>query len=118
MDSIESNLEEPNAEDPEETLVSKDERPALTIVIQSWATPIAALVMLIFGLVGGFFLRPVVLPERVMVTEIVNPVQPTSAAVATNPNSGEIMLVVMQQTKHFIGNENAPVTIVEFSDYQ
>ena len=98
-------------------------QPALTVVIQSWATPIVALLMLVVGLAGGFFLRPVVLPERQMVTEIVNPVQPAAtnqpaATLAANPNAGEVMQIVAQQTKHFIGEEGAPVTIVEFSDYQ
>ena len=96
----------------------KKERPALTIVIQSWATPIAGLVMLVVGLAAGFFLRPVVVPERAMITEVVNPSQPTAAAAVTNPNSEEMMQVVAEQTKHFIGSETAPVTLIEFSDYQ
>jgi len=105
-------------EEPEANIESKEFRPALTIVIQSWATPIAALIMLIVGLVGGYFLRPIVLPDRLMTTELVNPVLPTTAATTPGPDTEQIMQVVTQQTKHFIGNEAAKVTIIEFSDYQ
>ena len=42
--------------------------PALTIHIASWATPIIGLLMLVVGLAGGFFLRPVLLPVQTAVT--------------------------------------------------
>ena len=124
IDPLETNIEETEPEsepvlgDSEEVVKIKGERPALTIVIQSWTTPIAALVMLIVGLVGGFILRPVVMPERQLITEVVNPSQPTAVVAAATPDTGEIMTVVTQQTKHFTGSEAAPVTIIEFSDYQ
>jgi protein-disulfide isomerase len=116
-DPVEPDLSDPAADDMESVEESQGKSPALTIVIQSWATPIAALLMLIVGLVGGFFLYPVVLPERQLITEVVNVGQPAATAV-TNPDAGEVMQVVSQQTKHFIGDEDAPVTIIEFSDFQ
>jgi hypothetical protein len=116
---------EPDVDDLEDVVKEeaelKEKKPALTIVIQSWATPIAALVMLIAGLAGGFFLRPVVLPERQLVTEVVNLSQPTSVPAAVpsaNPDAAEVMQVVSQQTRHFAGDEEALVTIIEFSDFQ
>ena len=119
-DPLESNIEETESvlDDSEKVIQTKDKRPALTIVIESWVTPIAALVMLIIGLVGGFFLRPIVMPERELTSEVITPSQPTAAVAAPNPNSDEIMQVVSEQTKHFIGSETAPITIIEFSDYQ
>ena len=34
---------------------------AVTINIQSWATPIIGLVMLVIGLLGGYYIRPLTL---------------------------------------------------------
>jgi len=34
-------------------------KPAITISIQTWATPIVGLVMLIIGLFGGYYIRPI-----------------------------------------------------------
>ncbi len=36
------------------------EKPALTVVIQSWWTPAVALIFLVVGLLGGYFGRPLV----------------------------------------------------------
>ncbi len=35
-----------------------DKKPAINISIQSWATPIVGLIMLVIGIYGGYFLRP------------------------------------------------------------
>ena len=34
-----------------------ERKPALTVVVQSWATPLIGLLMLVVGLVAGFYLR-------------------------------------------------------------
>jgi len=104
----------PEAEAPQRT------PPALTITIQSWATPIIGLVMLIIGAAAGFFLRPVILSGEVQPTSgaQVESSSAPSATAAANPNAGEIMKLVAEQTRHFAGAEDAPVTIIEFSDYQ
>ena len=96
-DPIEPEMEEIAPEQPEEPKELKKSRPALTIVIQSWATLIVALIMLIIGLIGGFFLRPIVLPERLLTTELVNPVLPTSAATTPNPDAEQIMHGVIEE---------------------
>ena len=36
----------------------KGEKPALTVVIQSWWTPALAVIMLVVGLLAGYFGRP------------------------------------------------------------
>lgn len=115
--NIEPDLGDTNEEVFERDQNMKENRPALTIVIQSWVTPIAALVMLIVGLVGGFFLRPVILPERLLTTQVVDSGQPAATAGAI-PDAGEVMEVVSQQTRHYLGDEEAPVTMIEFSDFQ
>jgi hypothetical protein len=57
--------------DPEETgniefsvenIPPATDRAALTITVQSWATPVVGLVMLVIGLLGGYFGRPFLAP--------------------------------------------------------
>jgi hypothetical protein len=63
-------------EEEEEFEEETPAKPALTIVIQSWATPILAILMLILGLAGGYFGRPLLEGSRTAQSTIV--VQPTS----------------------------------------
>jgi xanthosine utilization system XapX-like protein len=102
-------------------------RPALVINVQTWATPIIALVMLVIGLVGGYLLYPEV-STRIAGTA------PVAAAPAANPAAGpqssaagnqpdqasreEMMEFLISQTRHFKGNPDAEVTIIEFGDFQ
>lgn len=66
---------------------------------------IISLVMLLLGVVIGFEARPVVFPG------------PTVAS--TGPGSTyPIINLLLSQTRHFKGNANAPVTVIEFSDFQ
>jgi hypothetical protein len=93
------------------------QKPALTIHIHTWATPVVGLVMLVFGLLAGYFARPLVSP-------LFNRVTPTPTAIAEE-DTGEtassqqgLKDIVGAQTKHFLGDPNAPVTLIEFSDFQ
>ena len=66
---------------------------------------IVGFVMLLIGMVIGFFGRPIVL----------------AAPVAGTVNAGDqpgIIQLLLAQTRHFKGNANAPVTLIEFSDFQ
>ncbi|MBI4787461.1 MAG: hypothetical protein HY782_10490 [Chloroflexi bacterium] len=72
---------------------------------RSIAPWIAGFVMLLVGVVIGFFGRPIVLP----------------APVGGTVNAGDqpaIIQLLLSQTRHFKGNPNAPVTLIEFSDFQ
>lgn len=106
----------------------KDEIPTksgavLTIVVHSWAIPIVGVLMLTIGLLGGYFGRPFLLsqssprasssqPDAVSATDASD----SSQNQPTNPD--ELMAFVVSQTRHFNGDPNAPVTIIEFSDFQ
>ena len=56
------------------------------------------LLMLVFGVIIGFVGRPIVMP----------PPDPQAA----------MLQKVIDATRHFKGNANAPVTIIEFADFQ
>jgi len=111
-----------------------EENPAaFTLVIQSWATPIIGIVMLIVGLLGGYYLRPIFSDAATPITTVAVEDNATSEAVsvagnatATAPMSADersaqqqqLMTAVVERTRHFLGDPDAPVTIIEFSDYQ
>ena len=108
--------------------VEEKKAPALTINIASWATPIVGLVMLLFGLTGGYFLRPMVTASP---TETPAPTADTAAAPqqqqqqqpqqANQPTDAEreaLMAALLPQVRHFKGDPNAPITLIEFSDFQ
>jgi xanthosine utilization system XapX-like protein len=110
-----------------------EESPALVINVQSWATPIVGLVMLVMGLLGGYLLYPQVSARLMDGTPVAKapgggaPPEATAAgsepAAAANPQTSEadrqeMMAFLIDQTRHFKGNPEAPVTIIEFSDFQ
>jgi protein-disulfide isomerase len=108
------------------------EKPALTVVIQSWWTPALAVIGLVVGLLGGYFGRPLIdkTPtsnggEVAAITQTVanptdqsaNPtstVDPTQQAISVQ----QMLDSLISQTKNFQGDPNATVTMIEFSDYQ
>ncbi len=110
------------------------EKPALTVVIQSWWTPALAVIMLVVGLLAGYFGRPLLNkgftsegPVAAITTpvttatqdQLVNPtsvaVDPTMAAISSQQ---QLMDYLVSHTTNFQGDPNAKVTIIEFSDYQ
>jgi protein-disulfide isomerase len=71
---------------------------------------------LLVGSLGGFFLRPLMVPESE------EPVAPLAAVEASNqinePDPHQkVMLAVIAGARHFYGDPNAPVTVVEFGDF-
>lgn len=95
----------------------QSEKTALTIHIHSWATPVVGFLLLILGLVGGYLIRPAISPLLSKSTAT-----PTVSAKAepgaTNAGQPGIKDYVVAQTQHFLGDPNAPVTVIEFSDFQ
>jgi hypothetical protein len=115
----------------------KDEKkPAVVINVQSWAIPIVGIVMLLIGIAAGYAGRAIIaslpsgsaaVPE---VTEVSSPESivesigvgaqiPTITPQQPSPADQEqLMAFLVSQTRHFKGEADAPVTIIEFSDFQ
>ena len=111
----------------------KGDKPALTVVIQSWWTPALAVAMLVVGMLAGYFGRPLLNKTAVPtegVAAVTTPVptipsgQLTQATASVDPTMAAIdsyeklMAYLVSNTNHFQGDANAKVTIIEFSDYQ
>ena len=93
-------------------------QPALTISIQSWATPIVGVMMLVLGLLVGYFGRPFT-QNQTRSEASVNSGLPIVISTADNSAAQQdLMKTVVAQTRHFRGDPNAPVTMIEFGDFQ
>ncbi len=99
--------------------------PALTVVFQTWSTPIIGIVMLVAGIFGGYYGRQIISPNTSLPAgEDIDPVI-SSYSPPTAPTSSEdlaaiqqeFMVAVVEKTRHFRGESDAPVTIIEFSDF-
>jgi len=110
-------------EEQEET----EPRTALVINVQSWAIPIVAIIMLLIGLVGGYLLYPEVSARIGGSAPVASAPTTNSATDAQSSTAGnqpdqasreEMMEFLISQTRHFKGNPDAEVTIIEFSDFQ
>jgi hypothetical protein len=88
------------------------------------ATLVVGLVMLIIGVLAGYFGRPVVTPQPLNSMPVAsagaaNPSAATNTDPPTgNPSPSTLMEAVVAQTRHFKGDPNAPITIIEFGDFQ
>ena len=123
-----------------------EKKAAMVITIESWATPLVGLLMLALGLLAGYVGRPLIAPQAAAPAPIVStatspskaqgPTAPAQASVDTTPGSAQVQVpsatpppaqadqrkalmdALVKQTRHFRGSEDAPVTIIEFSDFQ
>lgn len=93
--------------------VQPKKQPAITINIQSWATPLVGVVMLIIGLLGGYYGRPLVSGTDQQ-TAVPQSIAPSQAGAGNE----QLMAYLVSQTRHFTGNPDAPVTLIEFGDFQ
>ncbi len=125
---------------PEESARRNAPAFTMTLTIQSSATLIVGLAMLILGLLGGLYLRPLAPAQSVSAASAtvdlpavpaspsvtppgVTPPAPTLTSMppTATPQTGvdpALMAVLISKMRHFIGEADAPVTIIEFGDYQ
>ncbi len=109
---------------PAPTLLGQAPRAWLVIgpiIVQSSATLLIGLGMLVIGLAAGFLVRPLVrLPGAATPSadaassDVTSPAEQTQVAA----DSAALMEALIQSTRHFKGAADAPVTIIEFADYQ
>ena len=112
------NQPEPPGSEPQPSV-----RPALTIVVQSWTTLFFGLVMLAFGLLAGYLGRPLLAPAPTESPTAAAPLTSTATPTAETTDSlaaqrMALMQAIIAKTRHFKGNPEAPVTLIEFSDFQ
>ena len=124
-------LQPPTPIEPAPVQPAPEPRAAIFIgplIVRSASTPIVGLVMLVAGLLIGYFGRPVVAARLAgatatpVATAVVATV-PEAPEVSINPNpqprsQEELVAYLIAQTRHFKGRADAPVTIIEFSDFQ
>jgi hypothetical protein len=104
----------------------KQASPAVVINLYSWATPIVGVIMLLLGAIGGYFAYPLVKsafeasasPTQVASADIQS-VQTEAPQPTVDPATRQqLMDYLVPQVKHFKGDANAPITLIEFSDFQ
>ena len=89
-----------------------------------WVTLLVGVAMLLIGVLVGFFGRSLVttLPENetnVAVADAGNSSTASEASQpASTPSAAALMDAVVGQTRHFRGDPNAPITIIEFGDFK
>ena len=118
---------------PEETPQPEAEKRRTRRPVGGWPlTILLCLNMLVLGIIGGFLGRPLITgPERVLGLQTVVPgggAQGAAQAAATTPVPADPSAQATAQvklrdaaaatTRHFIGEANAPITIIEFADFQ
>ena len=87
-------------------------------------TALVGLVMLLVGAAAGYLGRPLVAPQPTPTLAAASAERADASSdkggdpAAGNPSAAELMAAVVAQTRHFKGDVSAPVTIVEFGDFQ
>jgi hypothetical protein len=94
--------------------------------LTNWnVTALVALITLLIGIALGYTARPMLdpAPAPTPVVIVVTPALNTAAnattpAAPTTTKRATILDAVIAQTRHFKGDPNAPVTLIEFGDFQ
>lgn len=107
---------------PKSKQVQAEKNAALTVNIYSWATPVVGIIMLVVGLLAGYFGRPYLTSQTgsTDTPATVNSASPAQIAdlPPANASAEEMMAYLTSQVRHFKGDAEAPITIIEFSDYK
>lgn len=87
---------------------------------------LVGLLMLLIGMVIGYLSHPALVgyispsptPSPVPPTETAAPSPVPTVDVARATQAAQLMDYIVANTRHFTGNPDAPVTLIEFSDFQ
>lgn len=77
---------------------------------------ILMLVGLLVGGLGGFYLRPLVISETIAPAAPLAAVEDSGQMNKPDPHQA-VMLAVTSGARHFQGDANAPITLIEFGDF-
>jgi hypothetical protein len=103
------------------------QKPALVINLYSWITPIVGLVMLVLGLLAGYYARPLITGDTASPSSsTANQDSQSSSSIQPAPTQAqpsqedvkEVMDYLVRETRHLKGDPDAPITLIEFSDFQ
>lgn len=109
---------ERNPGTPEETGLpdvspSGKEEPKKSFAQNTW---LLFIIGILVGGLAGFSLRPLVMPEKAPETAPLAAVEDSGQINKPDPRQA-IMLAVIDGSRHFQGDPNAPITLVEFGDF-
>jgi len=112
----ENNIDLPNTDVAPAEVESTDTPTAAGSSSNIWALFVVGLLV---GGLAGFFLRPLVAPLGAEVSAETAPLAAVEESADMNePDPHQaIMLAVIDGSRHFLGDPNAPVTLVEFADF-
>lgn len=89
----------------------------ITVVKTSSSNPWVLLIVgLLVGGLGGFYLRPLIFPEQPSVIAPLASVDASDEINELDPYQ-QVMLAVSSGARHYQGSLDAPITIVEFGDF-
>ena len=107
-------------ESPEEQEVKEYEESGEIEEVEKTSSNSSPWVLLIVGLLigglGGFYLRPLIFPEQPSVVAPLASVDSSDEINELDPYQS-VMLAVSSGARHYKGDPDAPITIVEFGDF-
>ena len=87
-----------------------------------WMMLFIGLAMFLIGLAAGYFGRPLLAKDeniqQVADADTSVPQAGVPSPAEASGDAEEMMSFLIEETRHFQGNPDAPVTIIEFSDFQ
>ncbi len=105
-----------SSENTEMNIATNQEMKSSPMNKKNWMTLIVGIVMLLVGVGVGYMGRGAFGPEAIAASGTATAV---AYAVQTRAvTNQEVMKAIVAQTNHFRGDPNAPVTLIEFSDFQ
>ena len=101
----------------EETSLALVEEKSVEVKSDSRPNPWLLLIIgLLVGGLGGFYLYPLVVPETETNVAPLAAVEDSGQINKPDPHQ-EVMLAVIAGARHFQGDANAPITLIEFGDF-